>query len=134
VTTTGHRLAWGLVLLWMAVIFVLSAQPDLIPERIGPGSFRFSIEKLGHVTVYSVLGFLVIRALTISRVNRAGWWAFVAVFLYAISDELHQGLVPGRDPSLVDVAIDVISATIVVVVFLRFSARGRSGDVFGGPA
>ena len=53
---------------------------------------------------------------------RRPWaWALVLTILYAISDELHQGLVAGRHASASDVVIDGIGAVLAVacVWFLR---------------
>lgn len=98
--------AWLAVVLWMAVIFVLSSQPDLGDNF---GRFRFGLAKLGHVVVFSILGVLVAQAMDTARVRRRVWWTVVFVALYAIFDEIHQSFVPGRGPMLTDVAIDTIS-------------------------
>ena len=37
--------------------------------------------------------------------KRKNWLAWVLAVLYAISDELHQTLTPGRHPSIIDVVI-----------------------------
>ena len=101
---------WGLVAAWMAVIFVLSAQPDLAHQDEAP--LAVGIYKLAHVLVFGILGFVVIGALLGSPVDRQRWWTMVIVVLYAITDEIHQSFVPGRSPSLLDVGVDAIGGML----------------------
>jgi VanZ family protein len=117
---TGVRplLAWIAVIVWMGVIFGFSSLPGL---DSGLHHINFGIAKLGHVTVFSVLGFLSAIAMDVSGVRNRIWWTVVLVAMYAIFDELHQSFVPGRDPLLSDVAIDTISGWIAAMVWVRFA-------------
>jgi VanZ family protein len=99
---------WAVVIAWMALIFLLSSQPDFAPP--GSGRLRFGVSKFGHLAVFAVLGLLVANAVWQERVRRRGWWAFVLCALYAIIDEIHQALVPGRTPQVLDVLIDSVGA------------------------
>jgi len=69
------------------------------------------IRKLGHFGEYFVLSILVLRALrqeTHHRIARRHIALGLSLSaLYAISDELHQALVPNRSASIIDVLIDV---------------------------
>lgn len=112
--------AWLAVVLWMAVIFFLSSQPELGDNF---GRFRFGLAKVGHVVVFSILGALVAQAMDTARIRRRVWWTVVFVALYAIVDEVHQSFVPGRGPMLTDVAIDTISGLAGAVAWSRL---GRS--------
>jgi VanZ family protein len=113
-------LRWFLVVLWMGVIFCLSAQPDLPhhPEA----ALDVVIKKLGHVTEYGVLAALAWWAWRDDH-NAASWRGFLLAFglavLYAISDEAHQYFVPGRNPQPVDVGFDVAGAALAVLVIKR---------------
>lgn len=100
----------------MAVIFILSSQPELGDNF---GRFRFGLAKLGHVVVFSILGALVAQAMDTARVRRRVWWTVVFVTLYAIVDEVHQSFVPGRGPMLTDVAIDAVSGLAGAVAWSR---------------
>ncbi len=119
-------LAWMVVVAWMGVIFVLSSQPGL---DTGLGRIGFGISKVGHVVVFSTLGFLTAHAMDVSGVRYRVWWTVVLVALYAIFDELHQAFVPGRDPMLTDVGIDTVSGWIAAIGWGRvarpFLARRR---------
>jgi VanZ family protein len=96
---------WMAVVLWMGVIFALSATPSLASpfEPI----YDFILRKLAHVTVYAVLTILVYGALRphMARPTHAWLLAMLMAMLYACSDEWHQTFVPGREGTVRDVAI-----------------------------
>ena len=74
-----------------------------------------SIRKSAHVVEYFIFGLLTLRAI---RGERREWhlrWAIVAVAIaagYAATDELHQAFVPTRGPSMYDVLLDTVGATL----------------------
>lgn len=102
---------WTGALVWAGVIFVLSHQSTL-PH---PPSIGASISAgLGHITVYFVLAALITLGLLRSGVEsrRAVGLAITIAVLYGISDEWHQSYVPGRHPSVEDVLLDLLGATL----------------------
>ncbi len=101
----------------MAVIFFLSAQPDL---GTGLGTWDTVLRKLAHAVEYGLLFLLWLRALRWS--GRAAWWAAGIAILYAISDEFHQSFVEGRHGSPWDVAIDVAGVAIATTAAYRLRA------------
>lgn len=109
----------------MAVIFALSATPDL---SSGLGAWDLLLRKLAHVTVFAVLWLTLARAMRWRR----PLVATVIAILYAISDELHQSFVEGRHGSPVDVAID--SAGIALAVVAWIVVTRRRGSVTSGRA
>ena len=121
-------MAWLAVVGWLTVIFLVSDQPNASPARPGADELRLNPSKLGHVVAYSVLGFLVANALARSGVRRVPWWTFVFVALYAICDETHQAFVPGRDPAVFDVLIDVASAPLGIMTWAGVSRLVRWGE------
>src|SRR5919107_4897021 len=108
-TVTRTRIAsrldpWAPPLLLMAVIFALSAQPDL---SSGLGTIDLVGRKIVHAAEYALLCFLWWRALrTVLPHVRAVLLAFAVSVAYAATDELHQSFVEGRHGTPVDVAID----------------------------
>lgn len=70
----------------------------------------FSVRKLAHFTEFAMLGFALMLHVTVigtrTRVRLPALWALGGGVLYAVSDELHQGLVSGRSPAALDVGID----------------------------
>jgi len=101
----------------MALIFLLSAQPDL---STGLGTWDLILRKLAHASAYAALTLLWLRALG-PLTGKALPWAVTIAFLFAVSDEYHQTFVAGRHGSPVDVAIDSIG--IVIAVLLVRSRR-----------
>lgn len=61
------------------------------------------IKKSGHIFEYAVLSFWVWYAFEFRKDRR--WLAWFIAVLYAATDEFHQSFVPGRFPSVWDVAI-----------------------------
>jgi len=101
---------WLAVLLWMAMIFALSATPS-IATPLEP-VYDFILKKLAHLTVYAVLTVLLFGALRLHIRNkgRALVVAAIVAILYACSDEWHQTFVPGREGTFRDVGIDALGA------------------------
>jgi VanZ family protein len=112
---------WAPPLLLMALIFFLSAQPNL---NSGLGWIDHVGRKVVHASEYALLCFLWWRALR-TRIDAVTALApaWCIAFLYAITDELHQRFVNGRHSTWVDVSIDAMGAALFVVLTLR--VRGR---------
>jgi len=94
----------------MALIFFLSAQPDL---NSGLGTIDLIGRKILHAAEYGLLTFLWWRAL-----RNVPLAAAIAV-AYACTDELHQHFVSGRHASPLDVVIDGAGAALASAIILR---------------
>jgi VanZ family protein len=111
------RFAPPLVL--MAVIFALSAQPDL---NSGLGGWDTILRKCAHMLEYGLLWFLWWRAL-----GHGSKVPAVAIALaYAATDELHQHFVEGRVGSPVDWLIDAAGVALAIVAARRLYSQPRS--------
>jgi VanZ family protein len=98
----------------MAVIFALSAQPDL---SSGLGTLDLILRKLVHMAEYGLLLFLWLRALReVAPARAALVLAFAVTLAYAASDEYHQSFVEGRNGTPVDVAIDAVGMVAVAAL------------------
>jgi VanZ family protein len=99
---------WCAVVLWMGVIFALSAIPSLA-SPLAP-VYDFMLRKLAHMALYAVLTVLLFRALRTHMASKthALLLAVLVAGVYACSDEWHQTVVPGRVGSLRDVGIDTL--------------------------
>jgi VanZ family protein len=101
----------------MAVIYVLSAQPNL---NSGLGTIDLVGRKIVHMSEYALLTFLWWRALrTVAPAARALVLAFAIAVAYACTDELHQRSVEGRHGTPVDVGIDAVGAGAAAVAIRR---------------
>ena len=105
----------------MALIYALSAQPDL---NSGLGTVDFVGRKFIHMTEYGLLFLLWLRAL--------GWRspaaaAAIAV-AYSVTDEFHQTFVEGRHGTPVDVLIDSVGIAVAYGVWRWSRSRGLWGE------
>jgi VanZ family protein len=113
----------------MALIFYLSAQSDPGPD-LAP-----AIRMLGHAAQFGLLALLWGWALSVSlRPGRATLAAAAIALVYAIGDEYHQSLVPGRDADPFDVAIDSVGIAFAVLVLRARAVRSRIGSRAGSQA
>lgn len=132
--------AWLLVLSWMGFIFYFSAQPvsvsrsqsevitanvqKIITEVTGKDSNEIEImfrdhytRKFGHMTLFFVFGFLLMYLFGTINMRHMYAAAFISIFTYAVTDEMHQALVPGRGPMVSDVFIDLAGGSIGIVIY-----------------
>ena len=110
---------WGPVVAWAALIFALSSIPSL---GTGLGSWDLVLRKLAHATEFAILAALLVRAL-----GRPGL-AIALGIAYAVSDELHQSFVPGREGAPVDVLIDSVGVVAgAVLASRRWKSSGPPG-------
>jgi len=108
---------WAPVLVWAGTIFALSSIPSLevTHEPIG----NFLTRKAAHLGEYALLFLLIFRAQGYQKPARAA----VLTILYSVTDELHQSLVPTREPKLIDVLFDAGGAIIGVAIWKYFLIR-----------
>jgi VanZ family protein len=111
---TSRLSAWLPVVAWAALIFTLSSIPDL---GTGLGGWDLVLRKIAHAAEYAVLGALLFRAL--GRELPA-----VAIGIaYAVTDEVHQVFVPGRQGAAFDVLVDAAGVLVGVYVLGRAARR-----------
>ena len=104
---------WLPVVLWAGLIFTLSAIPSL---GTGLGTWDLVLRKLAHVGEYAVLGGLLTRAVKREPL------AFLLGSLYAVTDEVHQSFVSGREGSPLDWLVDTIGVALGVLLYSRWAA------------
>ena len=113
---------WLPPLVWMALIFALSAQHGgghLAPAEV-------VLRKLAHVAEYLVLTLLLVRALRRSILGTAVPVAMAAALVYAAGDEWHQSFVPGRTATARDVAVDGVGIALAALAATRTRLRERT--------
>jgi VanZ family protein len=103
----------------MAVIFAVSAQPDL---NSGLGAIDFVGRKLLHAAEYGALWWLWLRAFGFRR----PWIAVAIALAYAGTDEYHQTFVHGRHGTPVDVAVDAVGIAVAWYLDRRLRPGRRS--------
>lgn len=114
--------AYSLPVFWASVIFFLSNQEVLPGFSISAHDFIF--KKTAHMFMYAVLYFLFHRAhqqtqAHLSQSTKTLLIPLILTMSYAILDELHQSMIPGRYPTWRDVGYDLLGATTVLLHQLK---------------
>lgn len=118
--------AWLPVLAYMAIIFVLSAQPKL-PEISAP---VLSWDKAQHLIAYLGLALVAFRAANLMPIlAKPGSYiqSFILAASYGGLDEFHQKFVTGRSAEVRDWLADALGAALALVVIAVISKRSANG-------
>lgn len=102
---------WLPPVLWAAFMLILTSLPgDAVPDV---GDVPAGTDKLVHVILYAVLGWLTARAISHPRYPVRSFAILVlALALFAALDEWHQSFIPGREPHVVDWVADMTGVFI----------------------
>lgn len=136
---------WIVVILWLGLIFYLSSQPApesrelsksvgklivALKQMIAPDltieihGFYSLLRKSAHFFVFMVLGFLIMYALSFSKIDsikkRIGISLGLSI-VFAIMDETYQYFVPGRGAQVSDVLLDSVGAMVGIGIWLLFA-------------
>ncbi|MGC8779503.1 MAG: VanZ family protein, partial [Anaerolineae bacterium] len=84
--------------------------PDLAPGM--PGAEEIA----GHLSAYGVLAALVWWALRGAGSKAPASWALLITMLYGATDEFHQSFVPGRTMTVEDLVVDLIGASLALLL------------------
>jgi VanZ family protein len=120
---------WAAVVVWMVVLFVLSAQSSL--PNLTPGLPGLE-ETGGHLAAYGLLAGLLWWALRGTGARYPATAALVLAVLYGASDEFHQSFVPGRTMTVSDLLVDLIGASLVLAVLSWRHARRLAAHTLPG--
>ncbi|MBI3169047.1 MAG: VanZ family protein [Chloroflexi bacterium] len=105
---------WLPSLLMMLIIFGFSSRAD--NELPDFQTWDYFVKKCAHIVIYGLLALSYLRMLP-GRNYKLAWLLAV---IYAVTDEFHQSLVPGRHASVVDVLVfDNLGAMIALFVHYR---------------
>jgi VanZ family protein len=112
---------WLPPLLWAALILILTSIPG---SHIPASPFR-NFDKVVHLTIYGVLGWLTARSWANgSRVAATALVALALVSCFGALDEWHQQFIPQRSMDILDWTADSIGAAIGVMLALATRRRG----------
>jgi VanZ family protein len=111
-TVMTRRIWTALLALYAGAIFVLSQSPAAVSE---PPFLHF--DKCFHAAEFAVFFALAWKA-----TNRRALLSFGLTAVYAGTDELHQLFVIARTASALDLAADLLGATVALLV-LEFGRR-----------
>lgn len=140
---------WLPPLVWMAAIFYFSTDsfsgektgsllydifhfffPSLTYEQFRP--IHFVIRKAAHFTEYGLLALLLFRAFRAANAVRWRWsWAigsWLAIVVYALTDEYHQTFVSSRTGTINDSVIDILGGTTALAVLWLMRRKDEKND------
>ena len=143
-----QRIICGILLLiWMTVIFIMSAQPAKESSQLSGGivtkvisavcvdfddlspshqtaitdTVTFIVRKSAHFSEYFILGvlcFLVANTFKKRKFYVRIVSAVIFAVVYAASDEIHQYFVPGRACRFGDICIDTAGSVLAIVLLV----------------
>ena len=139
------------LIIWIIVIFMFSNEPatlshsksdkvakttidtvstvtgnDYTKSKITIDS-RYVVRKVAHFTLYFILGVLSITVLRNYGIsNRIVLYSILFCLIYAISDEIHQLFIAGRNFKLLDIFIDTSGGIVGSLTIYYTKIRGRN--------
>jgi VanZ family protein len=130
-SSTATWFDWRYGLLTVAVvasIYVLSSVPEL--GTADEDALAALVSNLSHIPAFGILAFLLLK--TISGGRPPSWERYGVALLgsaaYAVMDEWHQSLVPGRHSSAGDFFLDLAGICgVLLFLCLKGSATREVG-------
>jgi VanZ family protein len=117
---------WLPLFVWMGVIFTFSS----FPTNPAGGIYwvDFVIKKTAHLVEYGVLATLVYRATRSIGMSKKNCLITSILFaaLYGASDEFHQSFTFGREPTIRDVIIDTLGASLAMYFLFKWVGKIKS--------
>ena len=143
-------ISWSFLIGWMILIFFMSNQPadisnkqsDLVIKLFSAIGIdlnthlgelaSFVVRKGAHFTEYFILYcFSITVCKNYVDIKKARIYCLFIVLGYAISDEIHQYFIPGREMAIRDVAIDFsggVLGFIVNWIIYKFKSKDNSNQ------
>jgi len=108
------KLSWTITLLIAIFIFYMSSQ-SFTAGAPGP---EFTLKPIiYHIAIFFLLAFFLFLALIKGKHKKLIFLAILISILYAISDEVHQLFVPGRNGSINDILLDTIGILTATFIY-----------------
>lgn len=116
------------IIIWLLVIFLFSNQDGSTSTSLTNGIlekylffvdsdiFFMIIRKMAHITEYFILGILVLNFINEFKIDKKIVVSILICFILASFDELHQLFIPDRTGRLLDVFIDMIGASLGILI------------------
>ena len=117
-----------LIVIWLLVIFLFSNQDGSTSTSLTNGIlekylffvdsdiFFMIIRKMAHITEYFILGILVLNFINEFKIDKKIVVSSLICFILASFDEFHQLFIPDRTGRLLDVFIDMIGASLGILI------------------
>ena len=115
-----------LLIAWALTIIIVSSIPNIPTLKIHTAKSVIRLDYLMHFCEYGVLAFMAFLSFARNEFTisyKKFIVIIVSLILFAILDELHQKLIPGRTYSIKDIASNmtgILAAGIFTLVLFRF--------------
>lgn len=128
-----------LIIIWLLVIFLFSNQDGSTSTSLTNGIlekylffvdsdiFFMIIRKMAHITEYFILGILVLNFINEFKVDKKIIISILICFILASFDEFHQLFIPDRTGCLLDVFIDMIGASLGILILSLIKNHKKQG-------
>lgn len=112
------------LLLWIGVVFYFSSLPGL-SQTENPDFWFYFFRKGAHVVEYFILAFLFFRIFQFHKLKKKEihLLSFLFSLAYALSDEIHQVFVPGREGKFSDAGVDLIGIILAILIYNLLSKK-----------
>ena len=114
-----------LLAIWAVTIVTLSSIPSLPTLKLHAGEFSLRLDYLIHFLEYgglALLAFITFSGRNITLSARKFFAVTISVMLFAVIDEYHQKLIPGRSFNPFDIISNltgILAALIFCVIVFR---------------
>lgn len=118
-----------LLIIWMLTIIGVSSIPNIPTLKIHTARSEFRLDYLIHFCEYGLLAFLTYLSFAGSEFHlktRKMLLLTLSLLLFAVLDEYHQKLIPGRSFNIKDILSNVtgvLAAALFTVFIFRHLAR-----------
>lgn len=113
---------------WITLMVLVTIESSLEGFRLPLLGLHIE-DKIVHFIIFGILGWLLIRGFTMESKTwirqNAYRLAFFTGFLFGVSDELHQLMVPGRSSSVWDLLADTLGILLFIWLFRQKQKRQR---------
>jgi VanZ family protein len=117
-----------LLIAWLLTIIIVSSIPNIPTLKIHTAKSEIRLDYLMHFCEYGVLAFMTFLSFAGRefRISLKNFFLITgSLILFAVADEFHQKLIPGRSFNLMDIMSNVtgiLAAAIFCMVIFRFVA------------
>ena len=118
-----------LALAMTILIMYLSSISDLTIVKASSRADQI-LSNLAHIPAYGILTFMWLKSFNgcLRHRNHAVFNGLILIglFLFSITDEIHQSFVPGRTASVMDIGLDFLGIVLGLVIWRASeSLRGK---------
>jgi VanZ family protein len=120
-----------LLIAWMLTIIIVSSIPSIPTLKIHTAKTEIRLDYLIHFCEYGILAFLAFLSFA-GNEFKPGYKKYIIIticlILFAVLDEFHQKLIPGRAYNINDIlsnVLGILAALVFCVVVFRMVAGKR---------